>query len=315
METFRDYLDSLCVASGVQYAELARRVGVTKSYIGQLVHGHSKPPPPERCRQLAEALDLLPAQRRRLLDLALRERARGEARSRIEELESSLTALRSTATDVLIGLVREVASSGEPTPEALADGMEDDEVLADLWRAATSGRAEPPSQLTERLSQAPPERLAATLAFVAAAVEGEGRTLAAAGAVRPARDVPLIGYVAAGETDIAFTDAGLAAGASLPGEEPVPRWHGLGQHTYALRIRGESMLPLCPPGTTIVIDPDRTPGNGEPGTRRTSSSSTSSPGTPCGWCRRTRLPPPTWSSSAATCAASRRSSPRSTPDV
>jgi phage repressor protein C with HTH and peptisase S24 domain len=195
MDNFRDYLDLLCRTRGVLYAELARRIGVTKGYIGQLVHGHSKPPPRTRVLQLAEALGLAPAERERLLDLALRERARPEIRSKIEELDAQLAALRET-------------------------------------RPEESNVAEALSVPTPDLRAAPP--------------------------------IPVIGYVAAGETNIAFTDAGLPAGATLPGEEPIARWPGVGPRAYALRITGESMLPLCPPGTTIVVDPDRTPRSGEP---------------------------------------------------
>jgi len=187
MDRFRDQLDLLCRTRGVQYADLARRIGVTKSYIGQLVHGHSKPPPRSRCRQIAEALGLTAEEREHLVDLAVRERARPEARDKIEELNARLDALR---------------AGGEPRP---------------------------PAPTAEE--RAP---------------------------------VPVIGHVAAGETNIAFTDAGLPVGASLPGEEPIPRWQGLSDSAYALRIAGESMMPMCPPGSTIVVEPDRMPHHGEP---------------------------------------------------
>jgi len=191
METFRDYLDVLCRARGVLYAELARRVGVTKGYIGQLIHGHSKPPPRARVEQLADALELTPEERHRLVDIAVRERARPETLEKINQLDAALA--------------------------ALSEGRKGE--------AAAPGSA-------PRVPTSPP--------------------------------IPIIGYVAAGETNIAFTDAGLPVGASLPGEEPIPRWPGVGPHAYALRVSGESMRPLCPPGTTIVVDPDRAPRGGEP---------------------------------------------------
>jgi phage repressor protein C with HTH and peptisase S24 domain len=189
MDIFRDFLDLCCRRHGVSYAELARRIGVTKSYIGQLVHGHSKPPPAARCRQIAEVLELADAEREQLLDLAVRERARTEAREKIAALDATVASLRSAA------------------PE-------------------------------------------------------------------PRLPIPVIGYVAAGETDIAFTDAGLPVGAGLPGEDPIPRWPGVGERAYALRISGESMLPLCPPGSTIVVDPDHTPRSGEPGICQTTEGKT-----------------------------------------
>jgi len=189
MDTFRDYLDVLCRARGVLYAELARRVGVTKGYIGQLIHGHSKPPPRRRVEQLADALELNPNERQRLVDIAVRERARPETLEKINQLDAAIAALSE-------------ARKGE------------------------AAAAEP------GVEEVPP--------------------------------IPIIGYIAAGETNIAFTDAGLPVGASLPGEEPIPRWPGIGPHSYALRVSGESMRPLCPPGTTIVVDPDRMPRTGEP---------------------------------------------------
>lgn len=260
MENFREYLDGLCHAYGVRYAELGRRVNLTKSYIGQIIHGHSKPPPPKRCEQLADALGASPAERRRLVELAVRERARGEARTRIEALEGELRDSRTALEEVLLGLLQALAGAGEALPEAAGELLERDELLADLFRIVASGSRHPKPQLTRRLADVSPERLVSevsALAAAAGAVAGEGAAMA------PASPVPLIGYVAAGETDVAFTDAGLPTGAGLPGEDPVPRWQGLGEHAYALRIKGDSMTPVCPAGTTIVVDPERTPHDGE----------------------------------------------------
>jgi transcriptional regulator with XRE-family HTH domain len=182
MDTFRDMLDDLCRDRGIQYAELARAVGVTKSYIGQLVHGHSKPPPRERCLQIAEVLELSPAERERLVTLAICERASDEARQFIESLSADVATLR----------------------------------------AAGAGSA-------------------------------------------PTGGVPVAGTVSAGQTNVTFTDEGLPTGEAAPGEEPIARWPGLGEHAFALRISDDSMRPLAPPGARVVIDPDRTPRNGEPG--------------------------------------------------
>jgi len=266
METFRDCLDALCRAQGVAYSELARRIGVTKSYIGQLVHGHSKPAPRRRVEQIADALGLEAPERDRLVDLAVRERARSETRSKIEELDSAVSALRSTTKDTLVGMLNSLASEAEPLPESLTRAIAQDDLLSDIHATLTSCEGSPLAAIEARLKGVPATRLAAALnALMAAGGPSTTKPIEApaAPAHRPP-DIPVIGCVAAGETDIAFTDAGLPAGAGLPGEEPIPRWPGAGQHAYALRISGESMMPLCPPGTTIVIDPDRTPRGGEP---------------------------------------------------
>jgi len=119
METFRELLDLFCRSRGVLYAELARRVGVTKSYIGQLVHGQTKPPPVPRCRQLAEALELGEEDARRLVELAVRERARPEARQKIEELDAAAERLRA-AVAALVGAVLERSHAlADPLPEPL----------------------------------------------------------------------------------------------------------------------------------------------------------------------------------------------------
>lgn len=259
METFRDYLDVLCRARHVQYSELARRIGVTKSYIGQLVHGHSKPAPQRRVEQIADALGLSPAERQRLVDLAVRERARSEARSKIEELDGAVNTLRTTTAELLVGTLASFATEGTPMPDAVAALLERDELLRGIHTRMASD--ESGAEVAKFLATVPPARLAAALNALVAAGRPKG--------AQPAPelrqpDIPVIGYVAAGETDIAFTDAGLPTGAGLPGEDPIPRWPGAGVHAYALRISGQSMMPLCPPGTTIVVDPDRTPRNGEP---------------------------------------------------
>jgi transcriptional regulator with XRE-family HTH domain len=270
MENFRDYLDSLCHAYGIRYAELGRRVGLTKSYIGQIIHGHSKPPPPERCGQLADALGASPTENRRLTELAVRERARTETRTRIEALEGEVRDSRGALEEMLLGLLQTLAAVGETVPPAATELLERDELLADLFRLATSGSHDPRSQFVKRLADVSPERLVAevsALTVAVGAVRGEG-----AGVAR--LPVPVIGYVAAGETNVAFTDAGLPAGVGLPGEDPVPRWQGLGEHAYALRIKGESMMPLCPPGSVIIVDPERTPRDGDPGICQTTEDKT-----------------------------------------
>ncbi len=266
MELFRDYLDNLCRSRRVLYAELAREIGVTKSYIGQLVHGHSKPPPRGRCEQIADALDLSPGERRRLIDLAVRERAKPEARAKIEQLVGSLDSLRSATGQVLAALVVSLASGEEPLPEAVADLIASDETLSELYAAATSDNADVQEAVLAKLDDLSPERLAAVLDALATAVRRAPAQLEAEGGAAPAglrAPIPVIGHVAAGETEIAFTDSGLPEGASLPGEDPIPRWAGIGDHAYALRISGDSMRPLCPPGATIIVDPERSPRDGE----------------------------------------------------
>jgi len=152
METFRELLDWFCRSRGVFYAELARRVGVTKSYVGQLVHGQSKPPPLARCRQLAEALELGERETQQLLELALRERARPEARRKIEELDAAALRLRSAAARVVAAMVHRWAALPAAAPgTALGELLRDAQEPLDQWLAALpTGRL---AEVLERLSE------------------------------------------------------------------------------------------------------------------------------------------------------------------
>ena len=165
MMKFRDALDRLCRERGVQYSELARRVGVTKSYIGQLVHGHSKPPPAERCAQLAEALELGREDRERLLDLAVRERARSEALGKIEELDDGLAALHAAAATLLVECVGALPwGAGGPEPPG------HDSLLADVRALVLSGRPGARAAALTRLDEASPVELASALTALGTAV-------------------------------------------------------------------------------------------------------------------------------------------------
>ena len=169
MQTFRDYLDTLIRARRMQYAEVARAVGVTKSYIGQLVHGHSKPPPRKRCEQIAEVLDLPPDERQRLVDLSVRERARVDSRRKIEELEGGTRALRSAAGELISAL----CDAGVTLPGHLAE-------LAD--------------KSAERLAEQV-EALAASLRASSQDMPAIDGSETAAMPSRP--PIPIIGYIAA----------------------------------------------------------------------------------------------------------------------
>lgn len=70
-------------------------------------------------------------------------------------------------------------------------------------------------------------------------------------------------------------DVSMPAPERPPGKVPLLTWQQLGQalqtqelewiatvasvtpHMFALRVEGESMEPRCPPGTILIVDPDR----------------------------------------------------------
>jgi phage repressor protein C with HTH and peptisase S24 domain/DNA-binding XRE family transcriptional regulator len=67
-------------------------------------------------------------------------------------------------------------------------------------------------------------------------------------------NIPVVGYVAAGETDIAYTDAGLPVGGSI--DEPLERLPDVvDEHAYGLVLSGNSMLPGYPRGTKVIVCP------------------------------------------------------------
>lgn len=70
----------------------------------------------------------------------------------------------------------------------------------------------------------------------------------------PQGSIPVVGLVAAGETDIAYDDAGLPVGGSI--DEPLDRLPDVtDEHAYGLIISGNSMLPGYPRGTKVVVCP------------------------------------------------------------
>src|SRR3989338_1249060 len=74
------------------------------------------------------------------------------------------------------------------------------------------------------------------------------------GFVVPPQNIPVVGYVAAGETEIAYDDAGLPVGGSI--DEPLERLPDVtDEHAYGLTESGNSLLPGYPRGTKVIVCP------------------------------------------------------------
>lgn len=71
-------------------------------------------------------------------------------------------------------------------------------------------------------------------------------------------EVPLIDNVAAGEWTEATDPYAMGEGAEM-----FPNAYGGGKNTFALRVKGESMLDEFKEGTIIYIDPSQMPENGD----------------------------------------------------
>ncbi len=76
---FNEYLKSLIKRSGFSNADLARRIGVHKSYITQLINSHCSPPSKERCNQIADVLGCKEQERTELLFSAIEGRMSEDA--------------------------------------------------------------------------------------------------------------------------------------------------------------------------------------------------------------------------------------------
>lgn len=72
------------------------------------------------------------------------------------------------------------------------------------------------------------------------------------------REIPVISYVQAGMMTEAMDPFSLG-----DGFETVVIDEDYSEHTFALRIKGNSMLPMFEPGDTIIIDPSWEPRPGE----------------------------------------------------
>jgi len=77
--SFHEMLRTLRERAGLNMAEVAQAVGITRSAIGNFEKGYTPAPPLERVRQLAAALNATPAETQELLQLAALERAPEEA--------------------------------------------------------------------------------------------------------------------------------------------------------------------------------------------------------------------------------------------
>ncbi len=70
----------------------------------------------------------------------------------------------------------------------------------------------------------------------------------------PLPNIPIVGYVAAGETEVAYDDAGLPVGGSI--DEPLERLPDVTDaNAYGLIVSGNSMLPGYPGGTKVIVCP------------------------------------------------------------
>ena len=89
------------------------------------------------------------------------------------------------------------------------------------------------------LPETPPE-IPGKIPLKQAVGVGEGETIA-------------VFYVSAGETDIAYTDAGYPAGQGI---EEMPRPPGCSDpNAYGVIVKGNSMTPALPEGTSLVAEP------------------------------------------------------------
>ena len=79
---FNEHLKSLIEKSGFTNAELARRIGVHKSYITQLINRHCNPPSKQRCSQIADVLGCKEQERTELLFSAIEGRMRDDVLDR-----------------------------------------------------------------------------------------------------------------------------------------------------------------------------------------------------------------------------------------
>jgi len=97
--SYKKFLAALLRRSGTTKAELAKRTGVTPSYISQIFgnYPNTSPPSTERLRQLAEALEGSQAEIDELIRLAVLERAAPDERALFERLEVMLAQSRSSS--------------------------------------------------------------------------------------------------------------------------------------------------------------------------------------------------------------------------
>jgi SOS-response transcriptional repressor LexA len=123
----QEFLKNLLGRSGKNRAELAKKIGVTPSYISQIFgrYPNTSPPSTERLKQIADALGASETETWELVRLAVMERATPEARELFGRLEQML-ARRSSEAGLQLPLLAEVpcdrftwVETHEPYPESV----------------------------------------------------------------------------------------------------------------------------------------------------------------------------------------------------
>jgi len=116
---FGDFLRSVRDRTDLSPTALSRKLGVSLAYITSIEKGFKRPPPIERCRQIADILSLSAPDRKKLLDLAMLERAPEELRPALEvsfkkqERSSGRMMLSETASHYRVPIVSRARASAE----------------------------------------------------------------------------------------------------------------------------------------------------------------------------------------------------------
>ncbi len=90
---FSELLQSFRENKGLKRKELADKLNVTPTWIGNLEKNRAHPPTMERCKEIAKALSLSPAETKTLIDAAMKERIPSETAEWIKMQEDDLKAL------------------------------------------------------------------------------------------------------------------------------------------------------------------------------------------------------------------------------
>ncbi|MCQ4574991.1 MAG: XRE family transcriptional regulator [Candidatus Brocadiales bacterium] len=169
--------------------------------------------------------------RRKELDLSQDQLAKKLSEMGLEMEQVTISRIEGSARRVVAEELEFFSAALQLTTEYLSNSKKD-------W---------PPSN-GDRLPKAPPE-VPGKIPLRQPETIGEGDT------------IPIISYVSAGETEVAYGDAGYPAGEGI---DRMARPEGVTDpHAYGLIVKGNSMLPTMPEGTVVVVSTRIKPKEGQ----------------------------------------------------
>jgi transcriptional regulator with XRE-family HTH domain/SOS-response transcriptional repressor LexA len=262
--TFADALKEARQAAGLSQAALARRAGLTGSYISVLESRRRPPPSPRVVRSLCRVLDIQAAP---LLEAAALERSPPTVRRRLERMNQERGRVQKTRDRLLTTTLFHLSRRPrvvEPMAGFLDLPPDQQALLGRLLGRVRRARSldEVESRADTILEDASPEERDALVRVLPGALGDEGTGPGEADAADVGSEAPFVEPVAPPSPATAPVHADLARRREPIGRRSVARdaWHA---ELFFWRVSGDDAHPRFEAGDLVLVDPHRAPAEGD----------------------------------------------------